>query len=139
MKRERSRKYRTLERLRMASQAVFFGLFVHPAGLAVCGLTMSIFFPAAIDWLHAEHGENRERVFATAIASVGVALVSMHFFVGVLTDLVGIRNALLFGPFCLVALLVLLFFENEIRKREAVAVDCLSQNERDGRREHGPR
>ncbi|HOW85960.1 MAG TPA: 4Fe-4S binding protein [Candidatus Aminicenantes bacterium] len=50
MKRERSRKYRALERLRMASQAVFFGLFVylfigaHYTGQDYIGSTVQRFF-----------------------------------------------------------------------------------------------
>ena len=88
--------------------AYLVGLFVHPAGLAACGLTMSFFFPTAIDWIRAEHGDGWQRVLASAVAAVGVALVVMHFAVGVLTDVVGIRDALLVGPACLVALLLLL-------------------------------
>ncbi|MGZ5469504.1 MAG: 4Fe-4S binding protein, partial [Candidatus Aminicenantales bacterium] len=50
MKKERSRKYHTLERLRMASQAVFFGLFVylfigaHYTGQDYIGSTVQRFF-----------------------------------------------------------------------------------------------
>jgi predicted MFS family arabinose efflux permease len=44
----------------------------------------------------------------SAIAAVGLALVISHFGVGALTDAVGIRNALLVGPVCLIGVLVLL-------------------------------
>ena len=88
--------------------AYLFGLFVHPLGLVLCGLTMSVFFPFAVAWLKESFGADGERMVASAIAAVGVALVAMHFGVGALTDAVGIRNALLVGPACLAGALVLL-------------------------------
>jgi fucose permease len=88
--------------------AYLFGLFVHPLGLVLCGLTLSIFFPVTIAWLRESFGANGERMVASAIAAVGVGLVVMHFGVGALTDVVGIRNALLVGPACLAGALVLL-------------------------------
>jgi fucose permease len=84
------------------------GLFVHPAALAACGLTMSVFFPVFMSWLQDRFGGSAQRMIASAIAAVGVALVLSHFGVGLLTDAVGIRNALLVGPLCLVAVLGLL-------------------------------
>lgn len=92
-----------------ASLAAFLvGLFLHPAGLAACGLTMSVFFPSAVDWIRGEFGGGWERAFASAVASVAAALVLMHLAVGVLTDVVGIRGALLLGPACLGGALLLL-------------------------------
>ena len=84
------------------------GLFTHPAVLALNGLTMSIFFPTAMAWIQDRFGVNADRMIASAIAAVGLALVISHFGVGALTDAVGIRNALLVGPVCLVGVLGLL-------------------------------
>lgn len=88
--------------------AYVVGLFAHPAVLALCGLTMSVFFPVAMAWIQDRFGAGADRMIASAIAAVGLGLVISHFGVGVLTDAVGIRNALLVGPVCLVAVLVLL-------------------------------
>ena len=84
------------------------GLFTHPAVLALNGLTMSIFFPTAMAWIQERFGVNADRMIPSAIAAVGLALVISHFGVGALTDAVGIRNALLVGPVCLIGVLVLL-------------------------------
>ena len=84
------------------------GLFAHPAVLALCGLTMSVFFPTAMAWIQDRFGVGADRMIASAIAAVGLGLVISHFGVGVLTDAVGIRNALLVGPVCLVGVLGLL-------------------------------
>jgi len=84
------------------------GLFTHPAVLALNGLTMSIFFPTAMAWIQDRFGLGADRMIASAIAAVGLGLVLAHFGVGVLTDAIGIRNALLVGPVCLLGVLALL-------------------------------
>jgi MFS transporter, FHS family, glucose/mannose:H+ symporter len=88
--------------------AYVVGLFAHPAVLALCGLTMSVFFPTAMAWIQDRFGLGADRMIASAIATVGLGLVLAHFGVGVLTDAVGIRNALLVGPVALVGVLALL-------------------------------
>jgi FHS family glucose/mannose:H+ symporter-like MFS transporter len=88
--------------------AYVVGLFAHPAVLALCGLTMSVFFPTAMAWIQDRFGLGADRMIASAIAAVGLGLVLAHFGVGVLTDAVGIRNALLVGPVCLLGVLALL-------------------------------
>jgi len=88
--------------------AYLVGLFLHPAALAVCGLTMSIFFPTAMTWIKERFGDRADPMYATAIAAMSAALVVTHFGLGALTDAAGIRNALLVGPIALVGVLALL-------------------------------
>jgi fucose permease len=91
------------------------GILHDPAWLSLCGLTMSMFYPCMMAFLAEEMGS--EIGFATAwcvtIQSFGLML--MHFSLGRMSDLVGLRVALWMGPVCLALILVFFAFKGRIR------------------------
>jgi FHS family glucose/mannose:H+ symporter-like MFS transporter len=84
------------------------GLYWHPFFLAFSGLTMSFYFPNAMEWVSHKYGEEAEALITKIMIYVGGMLVSMHWLVGTLSTLVTIQNAMLLGPFMLLWVIYLL-------------------------------
>ena len=94
-----------------------FGFYIHPIGLSICGLTLSFFFPCAMDWLTKEFGDSTDFILPIIMTSTGVMLIIMHWLVGLLSEKVGIHRALHIGPVCLAISLFFLFISNRLRRR----------------------
>lgn len=88
-----------------------FSLWFNPLILAFSGLTMSYFFPVAMEWLSRIFGEHLEYMMASVMTGISITLVLMHLSFGIVTDLLGIQAAMAIFPilqaFCLVLILLL--------------------------------
>lgn len=85
------------------------GLFVNPWGFVLSGLAMAPFYPLAMAASGRLFSKQVSSVMAFVVAVTSVFVVSMHLGVGYLTEIMGIRKALMLGPgFVLLALLMLI-------------------------------
>lgn len=84
------------------------GLFIHPAFLVICGLTMSFFFPNSMEWISEKYNEQAELLITRIMMFVGAVLVSMHWVVGAISEVYNIQIAMLLGPFMLLWVIYLL-------------------------------
>lgn len=88
----------------------FLSLTVHPLLLAFSGLTMSYFFPVAMDWLTQIFNEGLEWMTASVLTTISVTLVLMHLGFGVIADYLGIDMAMALIPLLQMMCIVLLIF-----------------------------
>jgi fucose permease len=91
-----------------------------PMLLPLTGLSMSFFFPFAVDWInsHFEHGQ--EFMTASALTFVGVFLVLMHALFGIISDMIGILWAFAIAPMgCILALILLIIIETKMPRMAA--------------------
>ncbi len=84
------------------------GLSLHPIGFVLCGLGFSVFYPCMMAYLADDLGPATEFAMSWCQILQGAGAVVMHVLVGWLSDQFGLHRALLFGPLCLVVMLVLL-------------------------------
>ena len=84
------------------------GLYYHPFFLVFCGLTMSFFFPNAMEFVSEKYEEIAEILIPRIMIFVGAMLVSMHWIVGGISDLYNIHIAMMLGPFMLIWVIYLL-------------------------------
>lgn len=84
------------------------GLFYHPLFLVICGLTMSFFFPNAMEWVSEKYENESQLLITRMMIFVGAMLVSMHWMVGGLSDLYNIHIAMMLGPLMLICVIYLL-------------------------------
>jgi len=97
------------------------GLWLHPWFFALCGLTMAPIFAVSLNFLAEKYPKHSTEAISYCLAIGCLYIVSMHLFMGVLTDLVGIRHAMLLGLFALILALVLLLHikKDQLKKRPA--------------------
>ena len=102
------------------------GLLIHPLWLAICGLSMSVYYPCAIALIHEDFARagtpgNTEDInhadFVTSwsVTAQCLGLVIMHYAIGALSDHYGLQNALWFGPGCLLVVCFLLLCHPAVR------------------------
>ena len=84
------------------------GLYVHPYFLVTTGLTMSFFFPNALEWVSQKYDEHADFLITQIMMFVGAILVIAHWAFGALSDLTGIQNAMHIGPIMLILVVYLL-------------------------------
>jgi len=79
--------------------------------MALTGLTMSYFYPVAMDWLSKKFPDGLEWMTASVLTSVSILLILMHLGFGYVSDMLGIEMAMALVPIfitgCLSLLLVL--------------------------------
>ena len=84
-------------------------LVISPYLLALLGLTMSFFYPVAMDWLSKKFPTGFDFMSASVLTIVSLSLVFMHLGFGYVSDLLGIEYAMGLVPLlqfiCLVLLL----------------------------------
>jgi len=101
----------------LGSVSYFLGLYVHPFFLPFSAFFISIFFPCAVDWISYLFENKIEKLMASIMTVVGVFVVSMHILIGRVTDLWGLKTALMMGPlFLFMSFTILLFMRNKIWK-----------------------
>ena len=85
------------------------GLLHHPAWLSLCGLSMSVFWPLALEWMGQKFPSCAGAMITSILTTSGVMLISAHWLIGFLSTNIGIGQALWFGPvFLTISLLFLL-------------------------------
>lgn len=70
-------------------------LFHHPLWLMMMGLSMSFFYPVGMDWLSKLYTSQLEQLMPSILTFVSLFLISMHLLFGLMTDYLGIKNAIL--------------------------------------------
>ncbi|WP_373999712.1 sugar MFS transporter [Bdellovibrio bacteriovorus] len=73
------------------------GVFIHPLFLTGTGFMIAPFYPLAISWISSEFPEDLDTAVSYMMATDSMMLIIMHLAIGKLTDLFGIREAVLFG------------------------------------------
>ncbi len=91
------------------------GIFTHPAVIALCGLSMSIFYPCAIAYTYEEQPKAADSIIAWTMTLNSAAVLIMHWSVGWISDVQGLRVAIWIGPACLLLSLGLLLSEKILR------------------------
>lgn len=76
---------------------VLGGVMIHPLFLAATGFTISPFYPLAISWVSSEFPDDLDAAVAYTMAADSIMLIIMHLLIGKITDVFGIRHAMLFG------------------------------------------
>ncbi len=90
------------------------GIFTHPWVIALCGLSMSIFYPCAIAFTYEEQAIAADGIIAWTMTLNSAAVLLMHVGVGWLSDIIGLRVAIWIGPVSLLLCLVLLLLEKKL-------------------------
>ncbi len=84
-------------------------LWLHPLVLSLVGLSLSYFFPVAMEWLSQLFREGLDYMIATAMTGVSVMLVIMHLGFGLLTDYFGVQLAMAVFPVLQLLCLIFIF------------------------------
>ncbi len=75
------------------------GLYVDPLYMAMCGFTMSIFFPCFMDFINQKVAkELLEKTIGLVMITIGVVVISMNWLIGYLEGSVGVISAMSVGP-----------------------------------------
>lgn len=74
------------------------GLLVHPLFFICAGLCMAPFFPTALDWIGSTYKQHADRALAIGTAFGYFTVVIMHFVLGQMTEIYGLKAALWIGP-----------------------------------------
>jgi MFS transporter, FHS family, glucose/mannose:H+ symporter len=93
---------------------LILGFHIHPLGLSFCGLSLSFFFPCAMDLINKELGDSTDFILPIVMTSTGGMLIFMHLFVGILADKIGIHKALHLGPLSLIVSLCFLLISKKL-------------------------
>lgn len=81
---------------------------ISPLIMALTGLTMSYFYPVAMDWLSKKFPQGLEWMTASVLTSVSVMLILMHLGFGYVSDMLGIEMAMALVPIFITACFSLL-------------------------------
>jgi MFS transporter, FHS family, glucose/mannose:H+ symporter len=84
------------------------GLWLEPRLLMLCGLTMAPVFALSLDYLAEIFPSYSADAIASCLAISCLYIVSMHFVMGLLTDIFGIEKAMWCGPLFVVVAFILL-------------------------------
>lgn len=90
------------------------GLCVSPWFMSLCGLFMAPCFSASMDYVFDVFKEKAPEATAYAIGIASLLNVTMHYTVGAMSDLFGLRAALVVGPVLLVLGLLMLSLAGRI-------------------------
>ena len=102
------------ERLLMISLLGSMGLFLGGFYISLwllplTGLAMSFFFPVGINWLNEQFPKHANFMTATAMTSIGFALIIVHFLFGKIAQSFSLEYAIWLVPICsLISLVTLL-------------------------------
>ncbi len=93
---------------------ILVGIFVHPFGFVLSGLTMGPFYPLSMAYISDLFPLKSTTIVSWTLAVQSIFIVLMHWGIGKLTDLVDLKMALLVGPvFLLVSISILVFIKEE--------------------------
>lgn len=98
---------------------ILMGLYLHPFGFVLMGLTIAPFYPLAITMISSEFPNDLDGAVSYMMAVDSVMLVIMHLGVGKLTDLIGIQPTFLSGLVFLAGSLLLLNSYGPIFKKNS--------------------
>ncbi|MCB0355915.1 MAG: MFS transporter [Bdellovibrionales bacterium] len=102
--------------LALSCSFVFYvlGLILSPWWLALCGLSMAPIFGVTMDYIAHSFPEKSAHGISLAFAVGSILIVSMHYFVGLITRWYGIEKALILGPLFIATSFLLLINEKKL-------------------------
>lgn len=80
--------------LLMTSLFVFMGLTISPLMICLSGLSMSIFFPCAMDMINHFYPKSFEKMTASALSGLGFIVTCMHLLFGAVAKALGLSLAM---------------------------------------------
>jgi predicted MFS family arabinose efflux permease len=80
----------------------------HPLWMALSGIAMSPFYPVAMNHLAELFGHQAAKALAFGIGLSSLAIVILHFTLGLLTDFIGLGHALWVAPLGLICVAILI-------------------------------
>lgn len=92
---------------------LILGIFISPWLLALCGLTMSFYYPFTISYLSERHASQVRKIISVAMVTQSFIVVLMHLTVGTLSDMIGVQRALLLGAVFLIIPICILFYNQK--------------------------
>lgn len=103
----------TLLKLSVLATLIFYilGMYVDPLFLAATGGAMSFFFPCGMTWISNTYEKSSDSLMATVMTYVGGMIVSIHYVVGMISDIYGLQISMMLGVFMLTVVLYFLHTE----------------------------
>ncbi len=92
---------------------ILFGIFVHPIGLMVSGLSLGPFYPQSMAYISHLFPFKSTTIVSWTLAVQSIFIVVMHWGIGKLADLVELKIALVMAPIFLLIGFIILFFIDE--------------------------
>jgi MFS transporter, FHS family, glucose/mannose:H+ symporter len=100
----------------LASILIYFlSTQISPYVLALSGLSMSYFFPVAMEWLSKIFVNGFEYMVASVMAGVSLMLVIMHSCFGLVSDFIGVQGAMAISPILQTICLILILITKKIK------------------------
>ena len=96
------------------------GMFIHPLGLALCGLTMSVFFPAAMTYLNEKYSTSINAMMAFVVTASSICLICAHWLFGIISDTFAVKTALFLAPAALSIALFMHVFQEYTKRHKSV-------------------
>lgn len=105
--------------LSLLATFIFFtiGITFSPYALALCGLTMSYFFPVSIELINEKFQKTSHQMISIALAIVGINVMIMHNLFGYLSSIYGTKSAFLFFYFLNCSSMIFLFILEKMTKQ----------------------
>lgn len=85
------------------------GIVVHPFIVALSGLCMSVFFPCSLALAYEQYPKAADILIAWTLSFNSLFIMSMHYGVGILSDLYNLKYAFWIGPISLLISIIMLF------------------------------
>jgi fucose permease len=89
------------------------GLSSYPVFLSLTGLSMSVFFPAFMDWLAESFPNDFQKVTSIVLSGIGLHLVAMHLGFGRVAGHLGVVKAMGLAPLLSFLSLFMLVFATQ--------------------------
>ena len=94
---EKSPRFLLSSSLLLTAASILAGVFIHPLFLAGSGFMIAPFYPLCITWISSEFPEDLDTAVSYMMATDSLMLIVMHLSVGKLTDMLNIKDAILWG------------------------------------------
>lgn len=88
--------------------SVAIGIYLHPLGLALSGFFMGPFYPLMILEIGHVFSQQVKEAISWAVTLQSAFIVGMHFIVGIVSDLLGVKYSFYLGPIFLALAFLLL-------------------------------
>jgi len=110
----------------LTAMSLALGLALNPIFLVVCGVTIGPIFGLCMDFIAEEFKATEREAVSYCIAKSCLFIVTMHMVTGFLSDVIGLRGALAFGPFYLLIALFSIYKTKRVKAATASAVTSKS-------------
>ena len=94
----------------LSALSMLCGLWISPWFLSLCGLTMAPCFAVGMDYVFDIFREKSSEALSYVMGLFSFFVVPIHYLIGYLSDIFGLRVALMVGPFVLILSLLMMRF-----------------------------